>query len=90
MVIRDPQGFEVGTAVLEMAGEGVLTSSAVLDPLLTSHGGVWTCWSAYNLSEAGLNNTELYSTTDSLTLTVSSKSKLIKISKRKKSFIGLL
>ena len=76
VVLLDPLGAELEEELLTLSlGEGNVSVSALFDPLLTSHAGVLTCVSTYNISEAGLDNDELYSTAQSITLNVSSKFK---------------
>ena len=65
--IVDPLGIEVAG---ETSGGGVVEHFVLLDPLLTSHAGVFTCVSTYNIPEAGLDND---STSESVNVTVSSK-----------------
>ena len=73
VMILDNRGTNVEERFVEQLEEGVVRVSVLLDPLLTSHGGVFICISTYNITEAGLSNAALYSTTQSLTINVSSK-----------------
>ena len=51
---------------------GMVRSTVLLDPLLTSHGGVFTCVSTYDFTEVGLTDPVLYSTQQTIVVTVSS------------------
>ena len=75
VAILDPLNVQLEEGLATSSGEGIVSVSALLDPLLTSHAGIYTCVSTYNISEAGLDDAELYSATQIIPVNVSSKTK---------------
>ena len=76
LVIIDQTGVEISQLTNQIGFEGLVQGTVLLAPLLTSHNGLFTCVSSYNFPEAGLTDTALYSTRQSITVTVASKSHL--------------
>ena len=79
LVIIDQTGVEVDPLTSQTEVEGLVQGTVLLAPLMTSHNGLYTCVSSYDFPEAGLIDSALYSTRQSLTVTVSSKNHLFSL-----------
>ena len=76
LVIIDQNGMEISQLTNQTEFEGLVQGTVILAPLLTSHNGLYICVSSYNFPEAGLTDTAMYSTRQTITVTVSSKNNL--------------
>lgn len=73
VVILNALGVEVDSQQTDVVIDSLVNVTALLDPLLTSDSGVYTCLSSYDFPEAGLVDTMLYSARRNITVTVASK-----------------